>query len=97
MITAKQIRKRLEDFNANSYPVGNVDSFTLLTRNDIKKKIEDEPGFAEKVLDKLVKSDYSYYINGESLKDLNLNELKSTLLNNHIDIVYQVVNYYQLS
>ena len=96
MITSKQICKRLEDFNANSYPVGNLDSYTLLTRNEIRKKIETEPEFAHKVLEKLLQSDYSYYINGSTLTKLDDVELKSVLSNDHIDIVYQVVNYYGL-
>ena len=110
MITSKQILCIIEDFNANSYPVGNVSSKTYIDKRTVINKINNEKGYAEKVLEKLLVSDYSYYINGRhnrifsrmlnskrpaSEQDINL--LKQELTHRYIDIAKEVINYYGIT
>ena len=110
MITSKQILDIIEDFNANSYPVGNVSSKTYIDKRAVINKINNEKGYAEKVLDKIINSDYSYYINSRhnrifsrmlnskrppSEQDINL--LKQELTRRYVDIAKEVVNYYRIT
>lgn len=107
MITSKQILDIIEDFNANSYPIGNVSSKTYINKRAVIDKINNQKGYAEKVLEKLINSDYSYYINSRhnrifsrilnskrppSEQDISL--LKQELTRRYIDIAKEVINYY---
>lgn len=93
MITSKSILKILEDLSPS---VGNVSSYSLTTRSEIKDRILSDSKFAKSILDHILKSDYSYYITTKDGFDtLDPKEVNDLILNN-IDIAYQIVNYYKL-
>ena len=106
MITVKQILNILEDGGT----VGNVSSWNYVYKDDIVDKINNVPGFAERVLLKLLETDYSYFIvaqfnplfnrvvsivkSGKKLDKTTLDQLKSTLINDYIFILVEIVNFY---
>jgi hypothetical protein len=113
LVTSSQILKLLEDFAPSDYPVGNISGHTYVRKSEIIDLIYNKPGFAEKVLLQLLKTDYSYLISGDFNPVLNtisakldsnmtpttieLKNLKNSLSDAFIDVVVEVVNFYKIS
>jgi hypothetical protein len=106
MITAKQIINFCEDGGT----VGNVSNWNYVYKDDIIDRINNVSGFAERVLLKLLETDYSYFIvaqfnplfnkvvsivkSGKKLDKATLDQLKSILINDYIFILIEIVNFY---
>jgi hypothetical protein len=108
LITSKQILYFLEDGGV----VGNVSNWNYLSKDAIINKLNNSPEFVERVLVKLFDTDYSYFISaqfnplfvgafntlksGKHLDNDTLNRVRSTLIDNYIFILVEIVNYYSI-